>query len=236
MFEQHKLKVMKAFKWLVTLAVALSYSAGSYAQLELEKRGSTYVFIATQSGREILSFPERDFVLTAPGGNTRPESVVTATGEIHHHWIIRGMVYTGADSTEYVAGFYKMRDENTLIFSVAFSDTALKAVQMRFFYADTVGQKEGIRMAGDKHQNTELRAKALLTCSKTAGRSKGKYRNDVNFFYTTRNRSFYVKSALPVLYDFLHKDYFTIHINELPAGGKIFFNMPVSEMLGKAGE
>ncbi len=227
---------MKGLKWLAVLAVAVSFSARSYAQLELEKRGSTYVFIATQSGREILRFPEKDFVLTAPGGNTGASSVVTATGEIHHHWIVRGMVYTGADSTEYVAGFYKMRDENTMIFSVAFSDTAFKAVQLRFFYADTAGQKEGIRMAGDKHQNTELRAKALLTCTKTAGHSKGKYRSHVNFFYTTRQRSFYVKSALPVLYDFRHKSYFTIHINELPAGGNIFFNMPVNEMLRKAAQ
>jgi hypothetical protein len=225
---------MKTLFRSLIFVVCFLFSGSTFAQLELEKRDSTYVFIATQSGREILSFPEKDFVLTADNPSAKATSMVTATGEIHHHWIVRGMVYTGTDSTEYVAGFYKMRDENTMIFSVAFSDTTLKAMQLRFFYADTVGQKEGVRMAGDKYQNTELRAKALLTCTKTAGRSKGKYRSDVNFFYTTRNRSFYVKSALLVLYDFRHKDYFTMHINESPAGGKIFFNMPVSEMLGKA--
>jgi hypothetical protein len=213
---------------LFVLLLLLGCLMPAQAQLELEREGDRYVLVAKPSEQRLLSFPAINFI-QAEGKNgeklKNSSSVITATGEIEHDWIVRGILYTTSDSVGFVLGFHKVKDENTVLFSLALSDTTARTYEFCFFYADSVGTIEGIRMSGTKNRKKKLRNNFKLAYNTIPKDDKKFVSTTVNGFYTTTKRAVVLQHIAATVYNFRQPILFCIKTKGTPLKGKLLFNM-----------
>lgn len=216
-----------SFALLAAFSLLFIYKPAQ-AQLELERKNDRYLLVSTSSEKVLLAFPAVNFI-QAMGKNgeklKNSSSVITATGEIEYDWIVKGTLYTTSDSVGFIMGFHKVKDEHTVLFSLALSDTTPRQYEICFFYADSANATEGIRMAGKKNRNKELRNKYKLAYGFSSNEEKVTIATDTCGFYTTTGRAVLLTNTAHAKFNFKQPSLFVIHTNVIPLKGKLLFNI-----------
>lgn len=222
---------MKWLKFIVPLFFLPAFT-NVYCQLELERKNETFFLITEREKKELLSFPSKNFVTVKKEGKKTVHfnhSAITTFGEIEHHWILTGQLYASKkDSIGFVMGFHKLKEENTVIFSVAFSDTTVRNIRLKFYYTDTTGKREQIFVSSEN----DMRGK------QNVGSDCSENRKPIvalqNFFYTNNQKSIAITRSLCTNFLFTNNKYWFIETNKAVIKGRLFYNMPLNEMQSKA--
>lgn len=180
-----------------------------FSQIELQKKGDGFVLILEKGNRALVSFPLMDFVTTDKG----PHSTITNHDEIEHHWVVRGHLFSGNDSVSFIAGFYKLSQKDTVIFTMSLSDPKITSATLKFYYQDTTGVYKPV--AKGKRKN--------LKGSSSFVYGPGTKSYTGNLYYTNDGYGILIENNATTSYDFSNPEFLTIRVESLPIKGRIFF-------------